>query len=162
VIACCFTTAVRRFLRKFSFIPVILILAGFVLFTLKIAEPQKKAERKTLVTGSIHPADALRPDGPFIPYIALHKGVPGTPIPEFPLDDRQPDGDGTFELSADDRDGRRFYLLVRFETAKQERYCKTVALPRMRRTEEGVWLEAATGKPLKPLRIAVDKSQRCD
>jgi len=154
---------VRRFLRKFTFVPVILILAGFVLFTLKVAEPLKKAERKSLVTGSIHPADPLRPDGPFIPYIALHKGAPSpTGPPEFPLDDQQPEGDGTFELSADDGDGRQFYLVARFETGKQERYCRTVALPRLRRTADGVWLHATSGKALPRVRITVDKSERCD
>jgi hypothetical protein len=161
-VACCLTTAVRRFLRKFTFIPVILILAGFTLFAIKISDPLKKAERKSLVTGSIHPANPLRPDGPFVPYVALHKGEPGPVVPEFPLDDAQPDGDGKFELSADEGDGRQFYLLVRFETAKSERYCKTMALPTMRRTEDGVWLDAATGKSLQPVRITVDKSERCD
>jgi len=152
----------RRFLGKFTFIPVILILGGFVWFTLKIAEPLKEAERKSLITGSIHPADPLRPDGPFVPYIALHKGVPSPIVPDVPLDDQQPEGDGVFELSADAIDGRQFYLLARYETARQERYCKTVPLPKVRRTEDGIWLEAATGKPLRSLRIAVDKSQRCD
>lgn len=160
----CFTTTMRRFLRKFAFSPVILILAGFVWFTLEIAEPLQKAERKSLVTGTIHPAAPLRPDGPLIPYVALHKGVPGPRVPEFPLDDEQPegDGDGAFELSADERDGRRFYLLARIETAKQERFCEKIALPRMRRAEDGVWLQAATGQPLERLRITVDKSQPCD
>ena len=153
----------RRLFRKFTFVPVILILAGFVWFTLKVAEPLKKAERKSLVTGSIHPADPLRPEGPFVPYIALHKGVLGPKgVPEVPLDDQQPEGDGTFELSADDGDGRQFFLLARYETAKQERYCKTVSLPRMRRTEAGIWLDAETEEPLEPIRITVDKSQRCD
>jgi hypothetical protein len=154
---------VRRFLRKFSFIPVILILGGFIAFSLWVADPLQEAERKSLVTGSIHPADPLRPDGPFIPYVALHKGTLRSPedVPEFPLHDAQPDGDGKFELSADEGDGRQFYLLVRFETAKSERYCKTVPLPRMSRTEDGIWLEAATGEQLPPLRIAVDKTERC-
>jgi hypothetical protein len=161
---CCFTTAVRRFLRKFSFVPVLVILGGFVAFSLWVADPLKEAERESLVTGSLHPADPLRPDGPFIPYVALHKGELQEPesVPEFPLDDAQPEGDGKFELSADELDGQQFYLLARFETAKSERYCKTVPLPRMRRNEDGVWLEAATGKQLQPLRIAIDKSLRCD
>jgi hypothetical protein len=155
---------VRRFFRRFSFIPVILILGGFIAFTLWVADPLKKSERKSLVTGSIHPADPLRPEGPFIPYVALHKGSAPDPegVPEFPVDDEQPDGDGKFELSADEGDGRQFYLLVRFETVQSERYCKTVPLPRMRRAEDGVWLDAATGKRLQPLRISVDKSERCD
>jgi hypothetical protein len=154
---------VRRFLNRFSFVPVILILGGFVAFTLWVTDPLQKAERKSLVTGSIHPADPLRPDGPFIPYVALHKGAAQDPggVPEFPIDDAQPDGDGKFALSADEGDGRRFYLLVRFETVQSEQYCKTVPLPMVRRTEDGLWLDAATGKKLEPLRISVDKSQRC-
>ena len=154
----------RRFFGKFTFFPVILILAGFVWFTLRIAEPLKEAERKSLVTGSIRPAGSLEPDGPFIPYVALHKGVANglEAVPEFPLDDQQPEGDGAFELSADERDGRQFYLLARFETAKQERFCTTVTLPKVRRTADGHWLEASTGKPLEPVRITVDKSLRCD
>ena len=153
----------RRFLRKFSFLSVLLILGGFVWFTQRVAQPVKDAERESLVRGWIHPADPLRPDGPFTPYIALHKGEPEPAgVPEFPLHDEQPDGSGTFALSADASDGQRFYLLARFETAKQEHYCRTVPLPRMRRTDDGVWLVAATGKPLKRLRIAVDKSVRCD
>lgn len=153
----------RRFFGKFTFVPVIVILVGFVWFTLKVAKPLKEAERKSLVIGSIHPADPLRQAGPFIPYIALHKGVAGREaVPDFALDDQQPEGAGTFELSADDGDGRQFYLLARFETAKQERYCSTVSLPRMRRTEDGVWLVAKTGKALAPVRITVDKSERCD
>ena len=154
----------RRFLRRFSFFPVILILGGFIAFTLWVADPLQEAERKSLVTGSIHPADPLRPDGPFIPYVALHKGALQDPdgVPEFPLDDEQPDGDGKFELSADAGDGRQFYLLARFETANSERYCKTVPLPRMRRTEDGLWLDAATGERLQPLRISVDKAESCD
>jgi hypothetical protein len=152
----------RRLFGKFTFVPVILIIVGFVWFTARIAQPQKSVERESLVTGTIHPANPLRPDGPFIPYVALHKGKPDlNAIPEVPLDDRQPDGDGAFELSADPGDGRVFWLLARFETAKQETYCNGLALPRMRKTEDGAWVEAATGKPLAPVRIAVDKSERC-
>jgi hypothetical protein len=53
-------------------------------------------------------------------------------------------------------------LLLQFETAKSERYCKTVPLPTMRRTEDGLWVDAASGKRLQPLRISVDKSERCN
>ena len=109
----------------------------------------------------IHPADPLRPDGPFIPYIALHKGEPGPTVPEFPLDDEQPDGDGKFELSADDRDGRQLLPLRPLRDGEVRALLHDGALPLMRRTEDGVWLEAETGKPLKPVRVAVDKSQRC-
>ena len=150
----------RRLFGRFTWIPVILILGGFIWFAIRISNPPEEAERESLVTGTIHAADPLKPDGPFVPYVALHKGevVEPTAAPEFPLDDRQPDGSGAFDLSADASDGTRFYLLVRFDTAKQERFCKTVALPEMKRTAEGVWLVAETGKPLEPQRITVDKS----
>lgn len=152
----------RRFWGRFSWLPVLLVLGGFVWFVVWISEPLREAERKSLVTGSIHAADPLKPDGPFIPYVALHRGHPSAGIPEFPLDDRQPDGDGRFELSADASDGTRFFLLARFETAKQERYCRTLALPELRRTEDGEWVDAATGRRLPAQRITVDKSTRCD
>ena len=153
----------RRLFGKFTFVPVLLILGAFVLFAIKVSEPLRKAERKSLVTGTIHPVGELRQEGPFIPYVALNRGRPVKgAFPEFPLDDRQPDADGRFELSADPGDGTRFYLLVRYETARQERYCKTVELPEVRQTEDGNWVEAATGKPLPPQRVEVDKSVRCD
>ena len=153
----------RRLLRRFSWIPVVLILGAFIWFAIGLSDPPEEAERENLVTGSIHAADPLKPDGPFTPYIALHKGTPDPEaIPEFPLDDRQPDGSGAFELSADKGDGTEFFLLVRFETAKLERYCRFVELPKMRVTAEGAWVEAASGRPLPPQWITVDKSTRCD
>jgi len=152
---------VRRLFGKFTFLPVILILAGFVVFTVAIAEPVQKAERRSLVVGTVTPAGALREDGPFRPYVALHKGAPGGEIPEFPLDDQQPLADGKFELSADQGDGTRFYLLARIETATLERWCDTVALPPVRKLDDGRWVDAATGAPLPPLRISVDDSTRC-
>ncbi|MHB1243366.1 MAG: hypothetical protein ACYC1P_08215 [Gaiellaceae bacterium] len=152
----------RRLVGKFTFFPVVLILAGFVVFTVAIAKPLKKAERRGLVVGTVTPADALRDDGPFRPYVALHRGAPGAEIPEFPLDDRQPLDDGKFELSADQTDGTRYFVLARIETATLERWCETVALPPMRQLEDRSWVEAATGKPLAPVRISVDDSTRCD
>ena len=141
----------------------VLILGGFVWFAIDISDPPEAAERESLVTGSIHAADPLKPDGPFTPYVALHKGAPDLEaIPDFPLDDRQPDGSGTFELSADKGDGTRFFLFVRFETAKLERWCRIVELPRMVQTADGVWVEPASRRPLPPQRITVDKSTRCD
>ena len=79
----------RRLLRRFSWIPVVLILGAFIWFAIGLSDPPEEAERENLVTGSIHAADPLKPDGPFTPYIALHKGTPDPEaIPEFPLDDR--------------------------------------------------------------------------
>ncbi|HUP32952.1 MAG TPA: hypothetical protein VM184_07955 [Gaiellaceae bacterium] len=154
----------RRLLARFAFVPVILILAGFIAFAIGLSDPPEEVERASLVAGSILPARALEPEGPFIPYVALHKGEPEgiAAVPDFPLDDRQPDLDGAFELSADPGDGRRYYLLARFETAKQERYCALLALPEMRLTEAENWVVASTGKPLEPQRLTVDKSTRCE
>lgn len=154
----------RRHLRKFTFIPVILIIAGFIAFAIGLSDPPEEAERESLVTGTLQPVGALESEGPFIPYVALHKGVPESvdAVPDFPLDDRQPELDGGFDLSADPGDGRRFYLFARFETAAQERYCALLALPEMRPTETGGWVLVSTGKPLEPQRLTVDKSTPCD
>jgi hypothetical protein len=157
----------RRRLRKLSFLPVLLLLVGFTWFTVEVASPLKEAERKSLVAGTIVPAGPLRDDGPFRPYVALHKGprpaeVRAGEIPEFPLDDQQPLDDGKFELSADQGDGTRFYLLARMETAKLERWCETIALPPMRQLEDRSWVVAATGEPLDPVRISVGAATRCD
>lgn len=154
----------RRHLRRFTFVPVILILAAFIAFAIGLSDPPEEVERESLVAGTIHPVGALESEGPFIPYVALHKGAPEgvEAVPDFPLDDRQPEFDGAFELSADPGDGRRFYLFARFETAAQERYCALLALPEMRPTETGGWVVASTGKPLEPQRLNVDTSARCD
>jgi hypothetical protein len=151
----------RRLFSKFTFLPVILVLAGFTWFTLRIADPPDEAERESLVSGTIAPGGPLRAQGPFQLYVALERGVPGDEIPEFPLDDAQPLEDGRFELSADPGDGRRFWVLARIETARLERWCDTVRLPEMRQLEDGAWVEAATGEPLSPLELTVDDSRRC-
>lgn len=153
----------RRLFNRFTWIPVVLILGGFVWFTTWVSDPVEEAQRKDLVTGTIEPAGALQGRGPFIPYVALHAGRPTAPdrAPDVPLDDRQPEEDGRFDLSSDAGFGSRFFLLVRFETAQQERYCRVVPLPEMRRAADGVWLVAATGERLPPQRIAVDTSTPC-
>ena len=152
----------RRFFRKFTFVPVVVILAGFVLFTFVISKPVREAEKHGVVHGTIVPAGALRADGPFVRYVALEPGRPGEPIPPFAVDDKQPGDDGSFELDADAADGTEFYLLGRIESAKIERWCLTVPLPRMRRTDERGWVNAATGKRLEPVKLSVDKTSRCD
>jgi hypothetical protein len=153
----------RRFFGRFTWVPVLLILVGFVWFAIRIADPPEEAEREWLVTGTLLAADELKPDGPFVPYVALHKGdpVPVTEVPDFPLDDRQPDGSGTFELSADPGDGTRFFLFARFATAKGERFCATHPLPELRVTGQETWVVADTGKALEPQRLRVDKSLPC-
>jgi hypothetical protein len=154
----------RRLFARFAFVPVLAILAGFIAFAIGLSDPPEEVERESLVVGTIHPVGALEPEGPFIPYVALHKGAPEgvEAVPDFPLDDRQPEFDGAFELSADPGDGRRFYLFARFETANQARYCALLALPEMRPTEAGGWVVASTGEPLEPQRLNVDNSSRCD
>jgi hypothetical protein len=104
---------------------------------------------------------ALRADGPFVRYVALHPGRPGGPVPAFAIDDSQPENDGVFELDADAGDGAQFYVLARIESAKIERWCEFVALPRVRRLEDGGWVNAATGKALAPLKLTVDKKIPC-
>jgi hypothetical protein len=154
----------RRLLRKLTFVPVMLILAGFVLFTLFIAKPLRGSEKRGLVEGTLNVAPELKPDAPFIRYVALYAGdvKPADALPDFPVNDVQTEDDGAFELTPDLEDGTRFFLLARIETAKLERFCKEVALPPVRRLDDRNWVDAKTGKPLPPLRITVDKSEPCD
>jgi hypothetical protein len=152
-----------RLFRKLSFFPVVLLLAGFVLFTVFISKPLRGSEKHGLVEGTIREAPELRPDAPFFYYVALHAGAPRAPgqVPEFPVHDVQTEDDGVFELSADTDDGPRFYLLARVETAKLERFCKVVPLPELERIENGDWVNVRTRKRLPPVRITVDKSIPC-
>ena len=46
------------------------------------------------------------------------------------------------------------------ETAREELWCETVALPPVRHVEDR-WVEQATGQPLEPVRITVDRGTRC-
>lgn len=161
---CCFTTAMRRFLRKLSFFPVVLLLIGFVVFTIFIAQPLRGSEKHGLVEGSVTAAPKLRPDRPFVYYVALHAGAQraADEVPAFPVQDVQPEADGAFELSADADDGTRFYLLSRVETAQLERYCKVTSLPELQRLENGDWVDVQSRKRLAPVRITIDKSVPCD
>lgn len=153
-----------RLLRKLTFVPVALILMGFVAFTIFIAKPLRGSEKRGFVEGTINVAPELRPDAPFVRYVALYAGAvePADALPEFPVNDVQTNDDGAFELTADQEDGTRFFLLARIETAKLERYCEEIALPQVRRLDDRNWVNAKTGKPLPPVRITVDKSERCD
>lgn len=154
----------RRLLGKLTFVPVALILVGFVLFTVFISKPLRSSEKGGFVHGTINVAPELRPDEPFVRYVALYAGdvKPAEALPEFPLNDVQTNDDGVFELTPDREDGTRFFLLARIETAKLERYCKRIALPQARRRDDRHWVDAKTGKPLPPLRITVDKTEQCD
>lgn len=153
----------RRFVRKLTFVPVALILAGFVVFTVFISKPLRGSEKRGFVEGTVNVAPELKPDAPFVRYVALYAGdvQPADALPSFPVNDIQPEADGAFELTPDLEDGTRFFLLARIETAKLERYCKLIALPPVRRVDDRNWVDAKTGKPLPPVRITVDASEPC-
>lgn len=154
----------RRLLRKLTFVPVALILAGFFLFTLFISKPLRGSEKRGFVEGTLNVAPELKPDAPFVRYVALYAGdvKPGGALPAFPVNDIQTEANGAFELTPDLEDGTRFFLLARIETAKLERYCKVIALPPVRRIDDRNWVDAKTGKPLPPVKATLDKSEPCD
>ena len=151
----------RRFLGKFSFLFVILLVAAFAYGTYAITKPVTRAEKDALVHGTLRPAAALLPDAPFVRYVALHRGRPAGAAGSL-VDDVVAAEDGAFELRADAVDGTRFYVLGRIETAREELWCETVELPLVRHDDEREWVESATQKPLGPVRITVDRSTRCD
>jgi hypothetical protein len=153
---------VRRFLRQFSFLSAVALVAGFVYLSAVLSDPVDRVQKDPLVRGTIHPAAALRPDAPFLRYVAVHAGSPTVDdaLVQSPVDETQTAADGDFELVADERDGTRFLLLARIETAREELWCETVELPLVRHVEDG-WVEQATGRPLEPVRISVDRGTRC-
>lgn len=143
--------------------PVILVLAGFVLAVFWLSRPPKSEESPPTVTGRIAAGADLKKDAPLVFFVGLNKGEtrPASEAPEFPLDDAQPEADETFELVAEKGDGTRFWVLARVDTARIERWCKVVDVPPLRRLEDGTWVEASTGKPPPPLRITIDKTTAC-
>jgi hypothetical protein len=151
------------FFRKFTFLPVILVLAGFVGAVFWLSRPPKSEESPPTVTGNIRATDRLRQDAPLVFFVGLNKGKtrPASQAPEFPLDDAQPDPGDTFELVAEEGDGSQFWVLARVETAKIERWCEVVDVPKLRRLDDGTWVVAATGKPPPPLEITVDMKTAC-
>jgi hypothetical protein len=155
--------AVRRFLRKFTFFPTVLILAGFGAAIWWLAQPLEEAQSPPAVTGVVRAAPELRPDAPLVFSVGLNPGPtrPASEAPEFPLDDVQPDEGATFELVAEEGDGRQFWVIARVDTAKIERWCEVVDVPPLRRLEDGTWVEAETGRPLPPLDITVDRDTPC-
>ena len=152
-----------RVFRKLTFLPVFLVLAGFVGAIVWLSKPLKEEESPPAVTGVVRAAAELRPDAPLVYFVGLNKGAtrPASEAPEFPLDDAQPDAGTTFELVAEKGDGSQFWVLARVDTAKIERWCEVVDVPPLRRLEDGTWVVAETGKPLPPLEITVDKETSC-
>ena len=152
----------RRFLGKFSFLIAVAMVAGFVYLSAVLSDPVDRVEKDVLVRGTIRPAAALRPDAPFLRYVAVHAGSPTVDVAliQSPVDDTQTSADGGFELVADVRDGTRFLLLARIETAREELWCETVDLPAVRHVDDG-WVEQATGRPLEQVRITVGRGERC-
>jgi hypothetical protein len=152
-----------RLFRKLTFLPVILLLAGFALAVFWLSKPPASEESPPTVTGHVRASAALKRDAPLVFFVGLNKGEirPASEAPEFPLDDAQPEVGETFELSAEEGDGSQFWVLARVDSARIERWCQVVDVPRMRRLEAGTWVVAATGKPLPPLEITVDKKTSC-
>ena len=156
-------TGAVRILHKFSFMPVILVLGGFVFAVFWLSKPPESEESPPTVTGHVRATERLKRDAPLVFSVGLNKGRrrPASQAPEFPLDDAQPDPGETFELVAEEGDGSQFWVLARVDSARIERWCEVVDVPRMRRLEDGTWVVAATGKPLPPLEITVDKTTAC-
>jgi hypothetical protein len=152
---------VRNFLWRFGWAIVLVIVGAFIWFTIEISKPVEGSLQEDLVSGTLHAAAELAPEGPFLEYIALYAGDPARELPEHPLIDQLAEDDGSFSFPADPIDGTRFFLLARIETAQERFFCKRVALPPMRVDEDEQWVVAATGEPLEPQRIVVDKSQPC-
>ena len=150
----------RRFLPLISFSSVALVLGGFVLFTISIADPVERALKDPFARGVVVPSDELRRRGPLYTYVALHAGTPET-IPESAVDDMLTEPDGRFALRADAAHGERFFVLARVETASDERYCVTRALPRLRAVDGG-WEVASTGGELPEMRIDVGREDSCE
>jgi hypothetical protein len=149
---------VRRFLGKFSFLAIVLLVVGFAYFTYAISKPVDRAQKDVLVRGTIRPTAALLPDAPFLRYAALYGGTPDAgPL----LDDMLAEEDNSFQLRADEGDGTRFYVLTRIETAREELWCETIELPAVRYDDEDEWVAAATREPLPPVAISVGRQTRC-
>jgi hypothetical protein len=151
---------VRNLLWRYGWLIVVVMLAGFVWFAIEISKPVEGSLQEDLVTGTMRAADELAPDGPFLSYVALYSGRPGPDLPDDAVADQLAEDDGSFALSADELDGPSFFLHARVETAREEFYCETIQLPQMR-VEDDEWVVAATGEPLEPQRIVVDKSTPC-
>jgi len=155
---------VRRVLRKLgpvlSFLPVLLILAGFAWFTFETADPLQRVEKEPLAVGRVVPDEELAERGPLTFYVALYAGS-GRELPQFPVDDALAEQDGSFVLRAQASDGERFFLFARVETADFALYCTTRPLPPVRPRPDGTWVLAANRGTVPQLTIEIDASDRC-
>jgi len=152
---------VVRFLSSFGWLVVVVILGAFVWFAIEISQPVERTLQEDLVVGTIRHAAELDSQGPLLGYVALFAGPATGRRPEYPVDDKLPEQDGSFALDADVLDGKRFFLLARIETAQERLFCETIALPEMRVDDDGQWVVAATGEPLPPKHVVVDTSTPC-
>jgi hypothetical protein len=150
---------VRRFLPLLSFSSVALVLGGFVLFTISVADPLERSLKDPFALGVVVPDEELRQRGPLYTYVALHAGPPEA-SPETPVDEMLTEPDGRFALGADAAHGERFFVFARVETASDEMYCVTRALPRLRAREDS-WEVASTGDELPEMRIDVGPNDSC-
>jgi hypothetical protein len=150
---------VRRLLPLISFSSVALVLGGFVLFTVSIADPVERVLKEPFARGVVVPDAKLRRRGPLYTYVALHAGRPPV-IPETPVDDMLTEADGRFALRADPVHGDRFFVFARVETASDEMYCVVHPLPRLRASEDR-WVVAATGEELPEMRLEVGLDDSC-
>ncbi len=153
----------RRFFGKFTFIPALLVVVGFVGLIIYLSKPLEDEESPPALTGIVRAAPELKQDAPLVHFVALYPGTkrPPAEAPEFPIDDAQPDAGTSFELVPEKGDGTQFWVLARVETAKIERWCEVLDVPPLRQLEDGEWVEAATGKPLPPLDITVRRQSLC-
>ena len=149
----------RRLLPLISFSSVAFVLAGFVFFTISIADPVERVLKEPFAKGVVVPDAELRRRGPLYTYVALHAGRPPV-IPETPVDDVLTEPDGRFALRADPVHGDRFFVFARVETASDDMYCTVRPLPRLRATEER-WEVAATGEELPEMRLEVGPDDSC-
>jgi hypothetical protein len=156
---CCLTCVVRDFFWRFGWAIVLVIMAAFIWFTIEVSKPVEGSLQEDLVTGTVEAAPALAPEA-VLTYVALHAGDPAGELPEDPIADQLVEDDGAFAFPADPLDGSEFFLFARIETGQETFYCERIALPEMR-MDDDEWVVAATGKPLEPQRIVVDRSTPC-
>jgi hypothetical protein len=153
------TDVVRRLWPLISFSSVALVLGGFVLFTVSIADPVQRVLKEPFARGVVVPDEALRGRGPLYTYVALHAGTPRLD-PQQPVDDMLTEPDGRFALRADPAHGERFFVFARIETTGFDTYCVVRPLPRLRARDDS-WEVAATGEELPELRIEVGPTNSC-
>ena len=150
----------RRFLLRYGWLAVVAMVVAFIWFTIQISKPVERSLQENLVSGTAQPAPELDPEA-VLTYVALHAGDPAGELPEDAVADTLVEDDGAFEFRADPVDGTEFFLFARVETGQETFFCKRVALPEMR-LDDDRWVVAATGEPLEPQRIVVDRSQPCE